>query len=58
MGNDNLFKKRREIRKNRTENIKKLKSSNWLIVCEGLQTEINYFKEAVNEINSKIEDDY
>ena len=33
MGSDNLFKKRREIRKNRTDNVKKLKSSNWLIVC-------------------------
>lgn len=58
MGNDDLFKKRQEVRKSRIENTKKLKSSNWLIVCEGLQTEVNYFKEAVNSINSKIEDKY
>ena len=41
MGSDNLFKKRREERKKRVENIKKQKSSNWLIVCEGTETEPN-----------------
>ena len=58
MGSDNLFAKRREERKKRKENIQKQKSSNWLIVCEGTQTEPNYFKEAIDEINKNIDDKY
>lgn len=58
MGSDNLFNKRREERKKRKENIEKQKSSNWLIVCEGEQTEPNYFKGAVDAINEGIEDKY
>ena len=58
MGRDNLFKKRREERKKRVENIKKQKSSNWLIVCEGTETEPNYFKGAIEEINKNLSADY
>ena len=58
MGSDNLFKKRREERKKRVENIKKQKSSNWLIVCEGTETEPNYFKGAIEEINKNLSADY
>ena len=58
MGSDDLFKKRREERNRRKENIRKQKSSNWLIVCEGKETEPNYFEGAVAAINELIEDDY
>lgn len=44
--------------KKRKENVIKQKSSTWLIVCEGKQTEPNYFKGAVDEINKKIEKQY
>ena len=44
MGSDDLFKKRRAERNKRKENIRKQKSSNWLIVCEGKETEPNYFE--------------
>lgn len=58
MGSDNLFSKRKEERRKRKENVKKQRSSNWLIVCEGKQTEPNYFKGAVDAINKAIEDRY
>ncbi len=58
MGTDNLFNKRRIERKNRSENIRKLKSSNWLIICEGTKTETNYFSEAIKSINKNIDNDY
>lgn len=58
MGSDNLFTKRREERKKRRENVQKQRSSNWLLVCEGAQTEPNYFKGAVDAINQEIEDKY
>lgn len=56
MGKDNLFNKRREEREKRRENILNQRPSNWLIVCEGAQTEPNYFKGAVNAINKNIEE--
>ncbi len=58
MGSDNLFKRRQEERKKRKENIKRQKSSKWLIVCEGKKTEPNYFKEAVDVINEEIDYKY
>ena len=58
MGSDNLFKRRQDERKNRKENIRKLKSSNWLVVCEGTKTEPNYFKGAIQHINKNIADKY
>lgn len=50
MGSDNLFHKRRE------ENIQMQRSSKWLLVCEGKQTEPNYFKGAVDAINEEIDE--
>ncbi len=58
MGSDDLFKKRREERRKRKENIKNQKSSNWLIICEGTETEPNYFKGAIDELNKGLLDDY
>ena len=58
MGNDDLFKKRKELRQKRNENTRKQKSSKWLIVCEGTKTEPNYFKQAIDEINKTIDDKY
>ena len=54
MGSDNLFKKRRVERNKRKENIRKQKSSNWLIVCEGKETEPNYFEEKYIDFIKKI----
>lgn len=58
MGSDEIFKKRRKGRIKRKENVEKQKSSNWLVVCEGTQTEPNYFNEAISEINKTLEDKY
>ena len=58
MGSDNLFNKRREERRKRKENTKIQKSNKWLVVCEGTQTEPNYFKEAVSTINEELDDKY
>lgn len=58
MGSDNLHKRRVNERKIRRENIIKIKSSNWLIVCEGKKTEPNYFEKAIEQINKNIDDDY
>lgn len=58
MGSDNIFKHRKEERKQRKENTIKQRSSNWLLVCEGKQTEPNYFKGAVSAINEIIDDKY
>lgn len=51
MGSDNLFNKRKE-------NERKQRSSTWLIVCEGTQTEPNYFNGAISAINSLLADKY
>ena len=58
MGSNDLFNKRREERRKRKENIEKQRSSNWLVVCEGEQTEPNYFRGAVDAINEGIDDKY
>ena len=58
MGSDNLFSRRRIERKSRKENVERQRSSNWLIVCEGVQTEPNYFLGAVQAINENIDDPY
>lgn len=58
MGSDNIFKRRNEERKKRRENVLKQKSSNWLIVCEGVQTEPNYFSGAIDAINSRLPEGY
>ena len=58
MGSDNLFLKRTLERSKRKVEIQNQKSSNWLVVCEGLETEPNYFKSAVDYINQNIEPKY
>ncbi len=58
MGSDNLFNKRREERIKRKENVEKQKSSNWLVVCEGIKTEPNYFEGAVDVINEDLDEKY
>lgn len=58
MGSDNLFAKRRLERQQRKEAVIKQKSSKWLIICEGVQTEVNYFQEVINDFNKNIEDKY
>ena len=44
MGSDDLFKKRREARKQRQHEYKKPKANSFLIVTEGERTEPLYFK--------------
>ncbi|HBA37333.1 MAG TPA: hypothetical protein DCY94_01290, partial [Firmicutes bacterium] len=58
MGSDNLFYRHREERKKRKENVEKQRSSYWLVVCEGEQTEPNYFTGAVAAINEGLEEKY
>ncbi|MDO4369112.1 MAG: RloB family protein [bacterium] len=58
MGSDGLFNKRREERRKRNENIKFQRSSNWLVVCEGTKTEVNYFRGAISSINERIDNKY
>ena len=58
MGSDNLFAKRRLERQQRKEAVIKQKPSKWLVICEGVQTEVNYFQEVINDFNKNIEDKY
>ena len=51
MGSDNLFAKRRLERQQRKEAVIKQKPSKWLVICEGVQTEVNYFQEVINDFN-------
>lgn len=44
MGSDDLFKKRREARKQRQHDFKTPKANSFLIVTEGARTEPLYFK--------------
>jgi len=50
---DKLLEKRRERRKKRIENVRNLRETQWLIICEGEKTEPNYFKGLVAELNLK-----
>jgi hypothetical protein len=54
MGTDDLFKKRRGEKKRRSENIRCIAPYRYLIVCEGEETEPNYFR----GIKEKIEKVY
>lgn len=54
MGSDDLFKKRREVRKQRRYEYKKPKANSFLIVTEGERTEPLYFKGIRNLIQEKI----
>lgn len=53
MGSADLFNKRKGNKKERKENIKKLAPYRYLIVCEGLKTEPNYFKGIKRKINAQ-----
>ena len=52
MGGDGLFKRRQEERRLRHSKKLELRSETWLIVCEGKETEVNYFKSFLNYANS------
>lgn len=54
MGTDDIFKKRREDRKQRQHEIKEPKANSYLIVTEGERTEPYYFKGLKNLIVKKI----
>lgn len=54
MGSDDLFKKRREQRKQRKHAFKKPKANSFLIVTEGERTEPLYFKGIQKQIKEKI----
>lgn len=54
MGTDDLFKKRREERKQRKFNYKQPKANSFLIVTEGERTEPLYFRGIQKLIKEKI----
>lgn len=54
MGSDDLFKKRREVRKQRRHEYKKPRANSFLIVTEGERTEPLYFKGIQKLIKEKI----
>ena len=54
MGNDDLFKKRREARKKREFAFKTPKANSFLIVTEGICTEPHYFNGLKNRILAKV----
>lgn len=58
MGSDEYFKRRKSERAKRKENIKKQKSNIWLVVCEGKETEPNYFKGAIDVVNKNLPNEY
>ena len=53
MGTDDLFARRRKEREKRVSKELKTRSEKWLLVCEGTETEPNYFKQLLNYANSK-----
>ena len=50
MGSDDLFKKRRAERNRRKENIRKQKSSNWLIVCKVKKQNLTILKDRLQPL--------
>lgn len=54
MGTDDLFKKRREARKQRQHDVKSPKANSFLIVTEGERTEPYYFRGLKKLISEKI----
>ncbi len=53
MGSDCMFVKTRETRRRRTQETKEERASTWLILCEGKETEVNYFTGLIDEINKR-----
>lgn len=58
MGSDGIFTKHRLERKTRKESIIYQKPSKWLVVCEGIKTEPDYFSGAIEEINKNLPNEY
>ncbi|NLD50826.1 MAG: RloB domain-containing protein [Clostridiaceae bacterium] len=56
MGTDDLFKKRRGEKKKRSENIRRIAPYRYLIVCEGEETEPNYFRGIKDRIEKVYKD--
>lgn len=57
MGSDDLFKKRREERKQRRHEYKEPRANSFLIVTEGERTEPFYFKGIQKRIKEKLEEE-
>lgn len=55
MGSDDLFKKKRQRKSARKAGTRLPKTDSYLIVCEGKETEPNYFKGLREKINEKQE---
>lgn len=53
MGTDDLFSKRKQQRQMRVSKELKTRAEKWLIVCEGTETEPNYFEQLLFYANSK-----
>lgn len=53
MGTDNLYKRRKQEREARISKERKLRAETWLFVCEGTETEPNYFESLLNYINER-----
>ena len=53
MGSDDLFKRRKNARKERRSKAIELRNEQWLIVCEGAKTEPEYFRNLINDVNDK-----
>ena len=51
MGNDEIFKKKREGRKRRLEGNRDERKTEWLVVCEGKRTEPDYFNRLAEFLN-------
>lgn len=58
MSKDDLFNKKRVARKRRETETINQKPNNWLIICEGEQTEVLYFERILEKINSVFSDEY
>lgn len=56
MGTDDLFKKRKGVRKQRKENVKIMAPQRYLIICEGRKTEPSYFRGMRTRIYAKYRD--
>lgn len=50
--------RRAKARTLRKENALRIKPSTWLIVCEGIETEKNYFSKAIEYFNNDIDSEY
>ncbi len=57
MGHDEFRLKRNKEREERRSKLISQKPSKWLIVCEGEETEVNYFEMAIRKINETLPDE-